>query len=87
MICWPLIADQQVNNWCVGEIWRTGLDMKDTCDRSTAEKMVRDLMEGRYEEITKSMAEFALMVRNSIREGGSSCRNIEKLIEEIRSIN
>ncbi|KAK3226256.1 hypothetical protein Dsin_006118 [Dipteronia sinensis] len=41
MICWPQIADQQVNSMCVSDIWKIRFDMKDTCDRSTVEKLVR----------------------------------------------
>ncbi|KAK4833704.1 hypothetical protein QYF36_002791 [Acer negundo] len=44
MICWPQIADQQVNSRCVSEVWKIGFDMKDTCDRLTVEKLVRDLI-------------------------------------------
>ncbi|XWS67158.1 hypothetical protein CRYUN_Cryun05aG0263100 [Craigia yunnanensis] len=45
MICWPAISDQQVNSRCVSDVWRVGLDMKDSCERSVVEKMVRDLIE------------------------------------------
>ncbi|XP_059636366.1 7-deoxyloganetic acid glucosyltransferase-like [Cornus florida] len=86
MICWPQLADQTVNSRCVSEVWRIGLDMKDTCDRSTVEKMVRDLMEGKR-EITESTADFARKARDSINEGGSSYCNLEKLIEDLQSIN
>ncbi|KAK3018970.1 hypothetical protein RJ639_003389, partial [Escallonia herrerae] len=86
MICWPQLADQQVNSMCVSEMWGTGMDMKDTCDRSTVEKMVRDLMEGKRDDIVKSMAVVASITRGSIEEGGLSYGNIGKLIEDIRAI-
>ncbi|PIN05115.1 UDP-glucuronosyl and UDP-glucosyl transferase [Handroanthus impetiginosus] len=85
MICWPKIVDQQVNSRCVSEIWKVGLDMKDICDRSMVEKMVRDLMEGRREEIMKPTDEIARLARESVLEGGSSHRNIKKLIEDIKA--
>nr|AUR26625.1 UDP-glucosyltransferase 709K1 [Centella asiatica] len=84
MICWPQFADQQVNSRCVEEMWRIGLDMKDTCDKSTVEKMVKDLMDSTNEQIQKSTARFASMAHNSVSKGGSSYRNIEKLIADIK---
>ncbi|CAN1770187.1 7-deoxyloganetic acid glucosyltransferase [Linum perenne] len=87
MICCPKFSDQQVNSRAVSEIWRIGLDMKDTWDRSTVEKMVRDLMDDRRDEIMKSTAEIARLARDSIKEGGgSSFCNLEKLIEDIRAM-
>ncbi|PSS34601.1 7-deoxyloganetic acid glucosyltransferase [Actinidia chinensis var. chinensis] len=86
MICWPQIADQQVNSRCASELWRIGVDMKDTCDRSTVEKMVRDLMEDKREEIMKSTAEISRMARDSVEKGGSSHSALEKLIEDIKSM-
>ncbi|KAI3473177.1 hypothetical protein Pfo_030050 [Paulownia fortunei] len=87
MICWPLIADQQVNSRSVSEMWKVGLDMKDICDRSTVEKMVRDLLEGRREDIMKSTEEIARLAQDSVRDGGSSHRNIKKLIEDIKLLH
>ncbi|KAK6120309.1 hypothetical protein DH2020_046000 [Rehmannia glutinosa] len=87
MICWPVIADQQVNSRCVSEMWKVGMDMKDICDRSTVEKLVRDLMEGRREDIMKSTVEIAGLAQDSVREGGSSDRNIKKLIEDIKLLH
>lgn len=89
MICWPQLGDQPVNSRCVSEMWRIGIDMKGPCDRWRIEKMVRDVMEDRIRkgEIIKSTAKNAVMARDSVGEGGSSFRSIEKLIEDIRSIN
>lgn len=33
MICWTYFANQMVNSRFVSEVWKIGLDMKDTCDR------------------------------------------------------
>ncbi|KAF5749478.1 UDP-glycosyltransferase 85A3-like [Tripterygium wilfordii] len=83
MICWPIVGDQQVNSRCVSQVWRIGFDMKDTCDRSTVEKNVRD----KREEIMRSMDHFAVIARDSVKEGGSSHKNLDKLIEGIKSID
>ncbi|XAR68881.1 7-deoxyloganetic acid glucosyltransferase [Bertholletia excelsa] len=87
MICWPKVAEQPANSRCVSELWRVGLDMKDTCDRSMVEKMVRDLMEHKREEIMKSTAEISRKARDSVGEGGSSTNSLEKLISDIKFNN
>ncbi|XWS55595.1 hypothetical protein CRYUN_Cryun09bG0014200 [Craigia yunnanensis] len=86
MICWPALGDQQVNSRFVSDVWRVGFDMKDSCERSVIAKMVRDLMEGKREEIMKSMDEIAKQAQESVKEGGSSYRNLEILIEDIMSM-
>lgn len=85
MICWPQIADQQVNSRCVSEFWRIGLDLKDTCNRGMVERMVRDLMEDKREEIMRSVDKIAGMARQSVTESGSSKCNLNKLIDDLRS--
>ncbi|KAF7845432.1 7-deoxyloganetic acid glucosyltransferase [Senna tora] len=87
LICWPLIADQTVNSRCVSEMWRVGIDMKGSCDRVIVENMVRDLMENKREDILRSTAEMANMANESVKKGGSSYRDLEKLIEDIRSMS
>ncbi|XP_057475856.1 7-deoxyloganetic acid glucosyl transferase-like [Actinidia eriantha] len=87
MICWPCFVDQHVNSRFVGEVWGLGLDMKDTCDRVIVEKMVRDLMEERRNEFAQSADRMADLARQSVREGGSSYQNLDRLIEDIRSMS
>ncbi|KAG9138334.1 hypothetical protein Leryth_001529 [Lithospermum erythrorhizon] len=41
MICWPFFADQQINSRFVEEVWKLGLDIKDTCDRNIIEKAIK----------------------------------------------
>ncbi|KAL8119721.1 7-deoxyloganetic acid glucosyl transferase-like [Apium graveolens] len=87
MICWPYLADQQINSRFVGEVWKLGLDIKDTCDRSSIEKAVRDLMEVRKEEFAKSAKEMATVARKAVNEGGDSHNNLNKLVEGIKMMN
>lgn len=87
MICRPLVAEQQVNGRCVSEVWGLGLDMNCFCDRSTVERVVRDLMEGGKEGVLRSTAEIARLARDSVRDGGSSNRNLEKLIADIKMLH
>uniref|UniRef100_A0A5B7A2E3 Glycosyltransferase n=1 Tax=Davidia involucrata TaxID=16924 RepID=A0A5B7A2E3_DAVIN len=84
MICWPYFIDQQVNSRFVGEVWKLGLDMKDSCDRAIVEKMVKDVMEVRRDEFIRSADQMAKVARRSIGEGGSSYSHLNRLIEDIR---
>ncbi|KAG1337799.1 putative 7-deoxyloganetic acid glucosyltransferase [Cocos nucifera] len=86
MICWPCFADQQINSRFVSDVWRIGADMKDKCERSIVEKMVRDVMEGeRAERLRTSAMEMAELARRSVAKGGSSCRDCWSLVEHIRA--
>ncbi|XVE96984.1 hypothetical protein REPUB_Repub02eG0271300 [Reevesia pubescens] len=85
MICWPKLPDQLVNSRWVSEVWKIGLDMKDICDRSTVEKMVRTLMEDQREDIMRSVDRISKLARESVAQGGSSSRNLEMLIQELIS--
>ncbi|XP_019176528.1 PREDICTED: 7-deoxyloganetic acid glucosyltransferase-like [Ipomoea nil] len=84
MIGWPFYADQQVNSRFLGEVWKIGLDMKDTCDRHIIEKMVRDLMEVRKDEFLQRAKQFANSAKECAKEGGSSISSLENLIEDIK---
>lgn len=86
MICWPYFADQMINSRFVGEVWKLGLDMKDTCDRITIEKMVRELMEVRKDEFLERAGQMAALAKKSVSEGGSSYCNLDRMVEYIRSL-
>lgn len=85
MICWPFFADQQITSRFVSEVWKIGVDMKDTCDRYTVERMVREVMMD--EELKTSMVRMAKVARESAEDGGSSYVNFQKLIKFIESIS
>ncbi|CAI9772960.1 unnamed protein product [Fraxinus pennsylvanica] len=84
MICWPYFVDQQVNSRFVGEVWKLGLDMKDTCDRVIVERMVRELMESKKEEFLQRADHIANVAKASVSKGGCSYQNLDKLIEDIK---
>ncbi|KAI3470815.1 hypothetical protein Pfo_027478 [Paulownia fortunei] len=71
MLCWPYFANQTTNSRFVSEVWKIGLDMKDTCDRILIEKMRAHHM--------------AILARKAISEGGSSYLNVDRLIEFLKS--
>ncbi|CAA3022361.1 7-deoxyloganetic acid glucosyltransferase-like [Olea europaea subsp. europaea] len=87
MICWPYFLDQQVNCRFVGEVWKLGLDMKDTCDRSIIEETVRNLMEVRKEEFLQRADQMAKLAKRCLSEGGSSYCNLDRLIKNIESMS
>lgn len=87
MLCWPYFADQQVNSRYVSEVWKIGLDMKDICDRTIVEKMVTDLMAWKRDELERSMAITSHLAKKSIMKGGSSYCNLDRLIEDIKSMS
>uniref|UniRef100_A0A7N2RA04 UDP-glycosyltransferases domain-containing protein n=1 Tax=Quercus lobata TaxID=97700 RepID=A0A7N2RA04_QUELO len=84
MICWPYFADQQINSRFVSEVWKLGMDMKDVCDRVMVENMVNHLMKETREIFRKSIVEKARLAKESVSEGGSSYRNLDHMIKDIR---
>uniref|UniRef100_A0A5B7A3R6 Glycosyltransferase n=1 Tax=Davidia involucrata TaxID=16924 RepID=A0A5B7A3R6_DAVIN len=84
MLCWPYFVDQQVNSRYVEEVWKLGIDMKDTCDRVIIEKMINDLMEVRRDQFMLSTDKMAKLARTSVSKDGSSYCNLDRLIENIR---
>ncbi|KAG8390059.1 hypothetical protein BUALT_Bualt01G0044000 [Buddleja alternifolia] len=86
MICWPYFADQMVNSRFVSEVWKIGLDMKDTCDTLTIENAIREVMGVRKNEFLERTEHMAKLARMAIREGGSSYCNLDDLIEFIKSL-
>ena len=57
--------------------------MNGTCDRLVVEKMVKDVIENKIEELTRSMDEIAKKANDSVKENGSSYFNLENLIKYI----
>ncbi|CAA6655061.1 unnamed protein product [Spirodela intermedia] len=88
MICWPFFFDLMVNSRFISEVWRIGVDMKDTCDRATVGRMVKQTMEGeRAETMRKNVTGLSEMVRKCADEGGSSRIHLDQLIEDIRAMS
>ncbi|KAI3695832.1 hypothetical protein L1987_78834 [Smallanthus sonchifolius] len=86
MVSWSFYADQQVNSRFVEVVWKLGLDMKDTCDRTLVERIVKEVMDVRKEEFTKSANRMAKLAIESVSEGGSSYINLDRLIEDIKEM-
>ncbi|XP_022855173.1 7-deoxyloganetic acid glucosyltransferase-like [Olea europaea var. sylvestris] len=86
MICWPYFGDQTTNSRFVSEVWKIGLDIKDTCDREIIEKAVRELMEERKDEFLERSENMAKLARKAVSEGGSSYSNLNALIDYIKTM-
>nr|ALV83447.1 putative 7-deoxyloganetic acid-O-glucosyl transferase 1 [Olea europaea subsp. europaea] len=86
MICWPYFGDQTTNSRFVSEVWKIGLDIKDTCDRDIIEKAVRELMEERKDEFLERSENMAKLARKAVSEGGSSYSNLNALIDYIKTM-
>ncbi|KAI3817786.1 hypothetical protein L1987_11584 [Smallanthus sonchifolius] len=87
MVCWPYFVDQQVNSRFVGEVWKMGVDIKDTCDRFIVEKAVRDIMDSKENVFTQSTNTWATLAKESITKTGSSSINLGRLIDHILALS
>ncbi|KAM0062274.1 putative 7-deoxyloganetic acid glucosyltransferase [Helianthus debilis subsp. tardiflorus] len=86
MVSWPFFADQQINSRFVEAVWKLGIDMKDTCDRTTIERIVNEVMEVRKDEFTESAKRMAKLAMESVTEGGTSYSNLDRLIQDIKTM-
>ncbi|XP_037442181.1 7-deoxyloganetic acid glucosyltransferase-like [Triticum dicoccoides] len=84
-VCWPFFADQQTNSRFVGAVWRTGLDMKDVCQRAVVERMVREAMES--PQIRASAQSMSRQLRLDVAEGGSLSSELERLVRLITELS
>nr|GMD02054.1 7-deoxyloganetic acid glucosyltransferase-like [Ipomoea batatas] len=87
MVCWAQIVDQLITRRVVSEVWKIGVDMEDKCDRLSIEKMVKELMGSRRQELKKSAQKFSKLARESVNNGGSSYTSLDHLINDIRRLS
>ncbi|KAM0004135.1 putative 7-deoxyloganetic acid glucosyltransferase [Helianthus debilis subsp. tardiflorus] len=86
MICWPQNVDQQVNSRFVSEVWKVGIDIKDTCDRGIVEKAVRDVIDVRKTEFIESTRMLAELGGQSVTEDGPSVMDLNRFIKTITTL-
>ncbi|KAF5803550.1 putative 7-deoxyloganetin glucosyltransferase [Helianthus annuus] len=86
MICWPQNVDQQVNSRFVSEVWKVGIDIKDTCDRGIVEKAVRDVIDVRKTEFIESTRMLAELGGQSVAEDGPSVMDLNRFIKTITTL-
>ncbi|KAG6396111.1 hypothetical protein SASPL_142250 [Salvia splendens] len=85
-LCWPYFADQFLNQSYIVEVWRVGLKLEK--DRSgviaageIVEKVEILLGDEGYKDRAKSLGSKTV---DSVREGGSSCKNLSSFVEWIK---
>ncbi|ESW05976.1 hypothetical protein PHAVU_010G009000 [Phaseolus vulgaris] len=86
MLCVLFMVDQTINSRCVSEQWGIGVGIDGIFDRLIIEKMVKDVLENRIEGLRNSADQIAKQARDSIKQTGSSSRNIESMIKDILSM-
>ncbi|KAM0008984.1 putative 7-deoxyloganetin glucosyltransferase [Helianthus debilis subsp. tardiflorus] len=87
MVCWPYFGDQQTNSRFVGEVWKMGVDLKDTCDRLGIEKAVRDIMDSKHTLFTQAANTWANVSKESTSKTGSSSIQLGRLIDDILAMS
>ena len=95
MVTWPVAAEQFYNEMLVTDILKIGVRVGvkklvtmvgDSVSKDAVEKAVNRIMEGEEtEEIRKRAKDIAQLARKAVEEGGSSCSDLNALIEELES--
>ncbi|KAI3889329.1 hypothetical protein MKX03_004744 [Papaver bracteatum] len=83
MVCWPHFGDQQINSRYVCEVWKIGTEMNNDFNRVTVEKLIREMMVDKRDEVMESTVKVAEMAQDSVSRDGSSYRNYEALLDFI----
>lgn len=84
MICWPFFAEQQTNcRYCCTE-WGIGMEINSDVKRGEVESLVRELMGGeKGSEMKKKTREWKKMAEAAITSTGSSCMNLDDMINKV----
>ncbi|KAL0900390.1 hypothetical protein Bca101_084351 [Brassica carinata] len=86
LICKPSFGDQRVNARYISDVWRIGLHLENKIERVEIEEAVRTLMKSSQgEEIRKRIMPMKEAAEKCLEPGGSSFRNLEKLISHLLS--
>ncbi|CAN1150007.1 7-deoxyloganetin glucosyltransferase [Linum perenne] len=82
MICWPFFAEQQTNCFYACEEWGVGMEIDPEVKREEVEKLVKEVMGGeKGKDMKRKAMEWKMKAEEAIKPGGSSYRNVERLIE------
>uniref|UniRef100_A0A9I9CGH9 Glycosyltransferase n=2 Tax=Cucumis melo TaxID=3656 RepID=A0A9I9CGH9_CUCME len=84
MVCWPQIGDQPSNATWLSKVWKIGVEMEDSHDRCTVESRVRSIMEHEDKKMENAIVELAKRADDRVSKEGTSCRNLQRLIEDIK---
>nr|AFJ53005.1 UDP-glycosyltransferase 1 [Linum usitatissimum] len=82
IVCWPFFADQQTNCFYACREWGIGMEIGSEVKKGAVEKLVREVMGGeKGKEMKRKAMEWKLKAEEATQPGGSSFRNLDKLIE------
>ncbi|CAN0853398.1 7-deoxyloganetin glucosyltransferase [Linum grandiflorum] len=82
MICWPFFADQQTSCFYACEEWGVGMEIDPEVKRGEVGNLVKELMDGeKGKEMQRKAMEWKLKAEEATQPGGSSFRNVERLVE------
>lgn len=89
MICWPDAAEQAVNARVIIDVWKVGLGVHVEEDGfvklKEVERVVKAVMQDEgAKDLRCKAAEMRNTVKRAVQDGGSSLRNIEKVLEIIK---
>ncbi|XP_058070352.1 UDP-glycosyltransferase 83A1-like [Magnolia sinica] len=85
-LCWPYFVDQFVNRTYISDVWKVGLGLKpDSGEIITKEEIKAKLEELLGDKgIRARSLELKVMARKSVGGGGSSSKNFNNFIEEMK---
>uniref|UniRef100_A0ACD5XIU6 Uncharacterized protein n=1 Tax=Avena sativa TaxID=4498 RepID=A0ACD5XIU6_AVESA len=84
LLCWPLFAEQATNCRQVCECWGNGAEIPKEVEHGTVSALVREMMEGGLgREKRAKAAEWKAAAQTASAEGGSSCRSVDRLVEDV----
>lgn len=92
MICWPHVAEQRLNRRLLVDFWKIGMEFRHTIDgmveKEEVEKVLRCLMEGQEgKNMRKTAHGVSDMAKKAAKDGGSSHRSFEALVESLGILN
>ncbi|XP_073016534.1 UDP-glycosyltransferase 86A1-like isoform X1 [Primulina eburnea] len=84
MLCYPLLHDQPTNRKLVVDDWKIGINLCDgeSVTRDEVAGKIKRLMCGEFREEIKKVSS---VMRNSLDDGGSSEKNLERFVVDLRA--
>ncbi|KAF8389723.1 hypothetical protein HHK36_024242 [Tetracentron sinense] len=85
-ISWPYYVDQFYNERCICDVWKVGLGLSPDKDGIISRHEIKSKVERLLcdQGIRKNVLELKEIARKSVSEGGSSSKNLEEFIEQIK---
>ncbi|CAI9786787.1 unnamed protein product [Fraxinus pennsylvanica] len=86
LLCWPYFGDQTYTQSCICDAWKVGTSLKvdeiGVISRSEIKQKVEKLISD--EIVRENVIRMKEMARKSISKGGSSCSNLEYLVQQMK---